>query len=313
MFEFVRYMPDKADEWNAFVARSKNATFLLDRRYMDYHQDRFIDCSLMVYERERLFGLLPANDDQNGTWWSHQGLTYGGLVMDEQTMAESVRQLFRELNDYLHCHGFQRVVYKPVPHIFHRMPSEEDVYSLFSVCDGRLIDRGISSAIDLSTRPKWHRDRRYGVNKALKNGVTAGESDDWKGFWEVLTFNLQNKYGASPVHALEEIMLLHSRFPDNIRLFTATRNGQVLGGTVIYVTPVVVHTQYISANTEGKRLRVIDALFDHILNDVHWNARYFDFGTSNEEGGRVLVEPLIYQKEGFGGRGICYDWYEWKL
>ena len=25
------------DEWNEFVAQSKNGTFLIDRRYMDYH------------------------------------------------------------------------------------------------------------------------------------------------------------------------------------------------------------------------------------------------------------------------------------
>ena len=37
MFEIRRYSADKADEWNAFVATSKNGTFLFDRRYMDYH------------------------------------------------------------------------------------------------------------------------------------------------------------------------------------------------------------------------------------------------------------------------------------
>ena len=40
---------------------------------------------------------------------------------------------------------------------------------------------------------------------------------------------------------------------------------------------------------------------------------YFDFGTSNEEGGKVLNTSLIYQKEGFGGRGVVYDTYEWEL
>jgi hypothetical protein len=60
-------------------------------------------------------------------------------------------------------------------------------------------------------------------------------------------------------------------------------------------------------------LRAIDALFDELLHHRQWNRPYFDFGTSNEEDGRILVEPLIYQKEGFGGRGICYDCYEYDL
>ena len=313
MFDIVRYTADKEAEWNAFVAQSKNGTFLFDRSYMDYHSDRFQDYSLMFYYEKRLYAVLPANDDGKGTLWSHAGLTYGSLVMSEKTTAAHVQQLFRELNDDLRMKGFRHVIYKPVPHIFHRIPAEEDVYALFSVCNACLIDRSISSTIDLAHQPKWHRDRRYGINKASHHGVSATESDDWQGFWDVLQQNLWQKYQAHPVHSVQEIVLLHSRFPDNIRLFTAVKDGRILGGTVLYVTPMVIHAQYISASTEGKQLRVIDALFDYILHHCDWDARFFDFGTSNEEDGHVLVEPLIYQKEGFGARGICYDTYSWTL
>ena len=312
MFEIVRYTADKAEEWNKFVAESKNGTFLFDRHYMDYHSDRFEDYSLMFYRDGGLYALLPANREDN-ILWSHRGLTYGGIIMNAESTAARIQQLFRELNDYLRADGFIKVVYKPVPHIFHRIPSEEDIYSLFSVCDAKLIDRSISSTLILQYPLKWHRDRRYGINKAKAHDVTVDESQDLKGFWEVLTFNLRNKYDSCPVHSLEEMELLHDRFPQQIRLFTASKDGKVLGGTVLYITSTVVHTQYISANLEGKQWRVIDALFDYLLHECDWQQRYFDFGTSNEEDGRILVEPLIYQKEGFGGRGICYDWYEWTL
>lgn len=312
MFEIVRYTADKAEEWNKFVAESKNGTFLFDRHYMDYHSDRFEDYSLMFYRDGGLYALLPANREDN-ILWSHRGLTYGGIIMNAESTAARIQQLFRELNDYLRADGFIKVIYKPVPHIFHRIPSEEDIYSLFSVCDAKLIDRSISSTLILQYPLKWHRDRRYGINKAKAHDVTVDESQDLKGFWEVLTFNLRNKYDSCPVHSLEEIELLHDRFPQQIRLFTASKDGKVLGGTVLYITSTVVHTQYISANLEGKQWRVIDALFDYLLHECDWQQRYFDFGTSNEEDGRILVEPLIYQKEGFGGRGICYDWYEWTL
>ena len=312
MFEIVRYTADKAKEWNQFVTESKNGTFLFDRHYMDYHSDRFEDYSLMFYRDGGLYALLPANREDN-ILWSHRGLTYGGIILNTESTAARIQQLFRELNDYLRADGFIKVVYKPVPHIFHRIPSEEDIYSLFSVCDAKLIDRSISSTLILQYPLKWHRDRRYGINKAKAHDVTVDESQDLKGFWEVLTFNLRNKYDSCPVHSLEEIELLHDRFPQQIRLFTASKDGKVLGGTVLYITSTVVHTQYISANLEGKQWRVIDALFDYLLHECDWQQRYFDFGTSNEEDGRILVEPLIYQKEGFGGRGICYDWYEWTL
>lgn len=312
MFEIVRYSQERAHEWNTFVAHSKNGTFLFDRRYMDYHADRFTDFSLMIYRQGALYALLPANAEGD-VLWSHRGLTYGGIVMTDKAMAERIQQLFRELNDYLRRQGFRKVVYKTVPHIYHRVPSEEDWFSLFSICRAQLVDRSISSTIDLSQPLKWRRDRKYGVNRAFANGVQVGESSDWAGFWQVLESNLMHKYGAKPVHTLWEIELLHSRFPDNIRLFTAERNGQILGGTVIYLSPMVAHAQYISASPEGKALRVIDALFDYILHECDWPVRYFDFGTSNEEDGHILVEPLIYQKEGFGGRAVCYDTYEYDL
>lgn len=312
MFEIVRYSQERAHEWNTFVAHSKNGTFLFDRRYMDYHADRFTDFSLMIYRQGALYALLPANAESD-VLWSHRGLTYGGIVMTDKAMAERIQQLFRELNDYLRDHGFRKVVYKTIPHIYHRVPSEEDWFSLFSICRAQLVDRSISSTIDLLQPLKWRRDRKYGVNKAFANGVQVGESNDWAGFWQVLETNLMHKYGAKPVHTLWEIELLHSRFPDDIRLFTAERNGQILGGTVIYLSPMVAHAQYISASPEGKALRVIDALFDYILHECDWPVRYFDFGTSNEEDGHILVEPLIYQKEGFGGRAVCYDTYEYGL
>lgn len=309
----LRFNQQHTDLWNDFVATSKNATFLFDRRYMDYHADRFEDHSLMFFNSEnKLRAIIPANIS-NKTWISHQGLTYGGLLMSERTTAEEVQEIFLAMNDYLRDNGIEKVVYKPVPHIYHRIPAEEDLYSLFNICKAHLSNRLISSAIDLQQPLKWNRDRRYGINKAKAGGVVVEESNSWEEFWNVLIFNLEHKYGATPVHSLKEILMLHERFPDNIKLFTASVNDRIVGGTIIYKMHSVAHTQYISANTEGKKLRVLDALFDHILHKTDWGVRYFDFGTSNEDGGNTLVCPLIYQKEGFGGRGICYDCYEYTI
>ena len=79
-FEIKRYNCDKnLEEWNQFVKNSKQGTFLLDRSYMDYHSDRFTDHSLLVYRQGKLYALLPANE-RDHTLYSHQGLTYAGLL-----------------------------------------------------------------------------------------------------------------------------------------------------------------------------------------------------------------------------------------
>ena len=89
--------------------------------------------------------------------------------------------------------------------------------------------------------------------------------------------------------------------------------GKMLGGTVLYISRKVVHTQYISASEEGKQSHALDALFQDLIKIRYKDLDYFDFGTSYEEGGKVLNASIIYQKEGFGGRGVVYNTYEWEL
>ena len=313
MFEVVRYAAEQAGLWNAFVAKSKNATFLFDRNYMDYHADRFTDHSLMIYRRGRLFALLPANERDGGVLESHGGLTYGGLVMSRDCTGADVEQAMRCICDYLRSSGFNRVLYKPTPWIYHRQPSEEDLYALFAVCEARLVARGLSSVICRDDRNEWFRIRLMGRRRAQEAGITIQKTDHLEPFWQILTTNLKEKYNLLPVHTVEEMQLLQSRFPENIRLITAVKDGQTLGGTVLYVTPTVVHSQYIAASPEGKRLHALDLLFGEVIEQALQQHPYFDFGISTERDGEYLNAQLAYQKEGFGGRGLCYDHYEWTL
>jgi len=313
MFEIRRYTAERADEWNAFVAASKNGTFLFDRRYMDYHGDRFEDCSLMVYFKSRLYALLPANrlDD---TLYSHQGLTYGGLVMSDSSTTALVRELFREMNDWLREAGVRKVVYKHVPWIYASLPAEEDLFALANVCRASLSSRDVGSVVMLNRRLKFSTLRSRCVKKALKAGVEIRESQDCSEFWPLLEANLKAKYDARPVHSLGEIALLRSRFPRQIRLFVACREGRVIGGTLLYICARTVKTQYISANEEGRRVGALDLLFTTLMDQCSENgAEYFDFGTSNLPDNNDLNDSLIFQKEGFGGRAVCYDIYEYSL
>lgn len=313
MFEIRRYSENDKDEWNQFVATSKNGTFLFDRGYMDYHSDRFKDHSLMFYHAGKLIALLPANED-DGVLYSHQGLTYGGLITGVSVTAAKALMIFREMNDYLREQNFKKVIYKVIPWIYHRLPAEEDIYAIYKECNARLLTRDISSTIFLKNQLRWTNGRRCGINKARNNGVTVSMSEDYSSFWTILENNLLSKYGVHPVHSLQEMTLLKSRFPNNIQLYLALKDGIAIAGTVLYLTPQVIHTQYISANPLGKHLCAIDAIFNVIFHDDRFTGYpYLDFGKSTEDNGHILNESLIFQKEGFGGRGVCYDWYEWTL
>ncbi|HEY9551420.1 MAG TPA: GNAT family N-acetyltransferase, partial [Prevotella sp.] len=180
-------------------------------------------------------------------------------------------------------------------------------------CNARLAARDIGTVIDMEHALRWSRLRRRGVKRAIENGITVERSTDFAAFWQVLTHNLEAKYDVRPVHNLQEIKLLHSHFPNNMVLYNAYHNGQVVGGILLYITQQVVHAQYSSATPEGKRMGAIDMLYERIIQHDYTDYRYFDFGRSTENRGLYLNEPLIFQKEGFGGRGMCWDWYEWEI
>lgn len=310
--EIRRYRREDKELWNSFVSKARNATFLFDRNYMDYHADRFDDNSFMFYHKGKLKAVLPANV-AGDTLYSHQGLTYGGLLLDKKATVEDVLECFDSMNSWLRENGISKVVYKALPWIYQQYPSEEDLYALTWKCKAQLISRNIASTIVIDNKLKFAESRKSGIRKALSLNIEVGESNDVDGFWHILEDNLGNRYNAKPVHTASEMKLLMSRFPNNIRLYVAKMNGEIVGGTLIYVTPQVVHTQYISASVEGKKHGALDLLFDYIINKVYANCRYFDFGKSTEQGGAYLNESLIFQKEGFGGRGVCYDWYQWEL
>lgn len=307
MFELKSYSAESEGEWNRFVTESKNGTFLLTRSFMDYHADRFRDCSLMIYRRGKLYALLPASAHDTEVR-SHGGLTYGGLVMNLKATAEEVTEAMQLVADHYRERGFRRIIYRPTPHIYHRIPAEEDLYALFRL-GASLTGRDAAACIQCDNRPRMRDIRKAGVRKALASGITVGETADFAPFWSVLTDNLQHKYSVNPVHSLEEIRLLHSRFPRQIRLHTACRGNECLAGAVIFMTGRVAHVQYISASPEGKQTGALDLLFSRLIEDTYADVPYFDFGKSTEGNGSVLNSDLMYQKEGFGGRTIVYDTY----
>ena len=312
MFEVRRYTNSHTEEWNRFVAQSKNGTFLFDRRFMDYHADRFDDCSLMIYRQGALYAMLPANI-KGDTLYSHGGLTYGGLIMSDRCSAKGVQDVFIAINDFLRSISVQKVVYKAVPWIYHQQPAEEDLFALTSICEARLIIRDISSAIIGDRRMPFTESRCSGIRKARRKGLDVRESMDFATFWQILNDNLTSKYGVRPVHSAAELELLHGRFPKQIKLYMVFDGETPLGGTVLFLTPQVLHTQYISATPDGKACGAIDLLFDHLVHQVYSDYRYIDFGKSTSSDSADLNEQLIFQKEGFGARAVCYDTYEYTL
>ena len=303
-----KYTIENKPVWDDFVSSSRNGTFLFFRDYMEYHSDRFEDYSLMFFDKNKLVALLPANISGNVVY-SHQGLTYGGLILSCDVKTSEVLELLTKAIELLRENGVSKMIYKSIPHIYHRYPSEDDLYALFRN-NATLLSRTISSSIALSDKLGYAELRKRQIKKAEKQNLRVCESDSLAEFWNILEQNLKENHKAVATHSLQEMEYLKKQFPDNIRLFCTLNHNEVVGGCLVFETDNVAHTQYISASASGKENGALDLLFDHLINNIFKNKKYFDFGTSTENNGHFLNQGLISQKEGFGARGIVYDTYQ---
>jgi FkbM family methyltransferase len=306
-----RYDASLKARWDDFVARSKNGVFMFHRDYLEYHADRFADHSLLFTVDDKLVAVLPANVSE-GTLSSHGGLTFGGFVTDARMRTPLMLDLFAALKEYLRAEGIGRFRYKTVPHIYHQIPAEEDLYALF-VHNARLARRDVSSTIRMADRPALTKGRKWSAKRARTNGVEVRRSHDVVRFMVIETDHLQTKYGVKPTHTAAEIELLAGRFPDNIKLFGAFKCDAMLGGVLVYESAQVAHAQYIAATAEGKELAALDAILDVLLEETYVDKPYFDFGISTEQNGRYLNVGLVNNKESYGARAIAYDHYELEI
>jgi len=300
------YRPVDAEAWNTFNAGAVNGAFLFDRRFMDYHADRFRDASLVVEESGAPVALLPLNRTEAEAW-SHQGLTYGGLIhhgLGTSAVMDALEACARRLA----AEGVRRLAYKALPWIYPRMPAQGDLYWLFRR-EAALIRRDVSAAIDYRARGRVSGRRARGVRKAEKAGLVFERSQDWAGFWRLLEAVLAERHGAEPVHSLAEIERLADCFPAEIALHAAVRDGELLAGVVMFASGQVAHAQYIAAGEAGRETGALDGLFERLIALYAPGHRYFDFGISNTDQGHTLNEGLIRQKEEFGAGPVVHDHY----
>lgn len=294
--------------WNEFLGKCKNSHFMFHRDFMEYHADRFEDFSLIIRdEKENIITLIPGNI-KNHIFYSHQGLTFGGFLMDKNIHAVELIEIFEQVKLFLKKNQIIKIIYKPIPVIYHQYPAQEDLYALFR-SDAQLNRRDISSSILIEDRYKYSSSKKWGINKAKKQGVVCQEVEKPSLVWMLVRQVLDEHHETCPVHSEEEIDYLKEKFPKNIKVYAAFYNQEIVSACVTFETVNVVHTQYLASNRIGRDTRALDMLIDHVISESLNYAKIFDFGISNENNGKYLNSGLISQKESFGARAIVYDSY----
>jgi hypothetical protein len=216
LLSVCRYHPRLKHQWDSFVQGAGNSTFLFQRDYMDYHRDRFADHSVMVYRGEDLVAVLPANIRPDGTLVSHEGLTYGGLVIPKSGKLTETVCAFHAVLLELQRQRISKLHYKRMPSFYSGRPDDDLAYCLF-LLDARLYRRDCSLVIALGNRVPPQKRRNRQARKAIRAGLSISQDYSFLPFWEqVLGPRLHERYGVQPVHSSAEIGLLARRFPENI-------------------------------------------------------------------------------------------------
>jgi hypothetical protein len=276
---------------------------------MDYHSDRFKDHSLIFMLNDIVVAVMPLNTVDN-TLYSHQGLSFGGVISQNEMTTPLMINIFDALIKYMTVNAFTSLLYKAIPYIYYTNPAQEDLYVLNT--KGATISRvDVSSTIDLENNIEFSSRRKRGIKTALKNELKVTKSENYEGFYTLLLERLLLVHNTKPTHSLSEIKLLAERFPKNISLYTTVnKNNSIYAAVLVFEMNHWAHAQYIISSEEGRKVGALDILFNELINVIYNSKKFFDFGISTEERGKILNTGLITQKEEFGARAIIHNFFE---
>ena len=309
-YSVQKYHENDYEKWNAFIAQAKNATFLFHRDFMEYHKDRFEDYSLIVLNDEKWVAVLPANVVDNQVF-SHQGLTFGGLVCLEDVKVELIETVFESILAFFKENKMNNFILRPILDFYQSRVSNELNYFLFQN-KASLMKRSMNLVIDYSKPLRISKSKLKHYRRVSKLGISIEEAVDCNLFWnQILIPRLEEKYQTKPVHSLEEINQLKTSFPENIKQFNAYYEGEIVAGITLFISKKVVKSQYGATSLKGESVRVLDFLFIKLINEYSSEYSFFDMGIVYD--GDFYNKGLLKQKEELGCSVYLQDVFKIEL
>lgn len=312
-YSIKQYQESAYASWNAFIGQAKNATFLFYRDFMEYHKDRFEDFSLMIFDNEKLVAVLPANR-VGEIVYSHQGLTYGGLVYSHKINGEKVAGILDSLLSFFKENGIQSFYFKPIPLFYSSGGNHETDF--FLLRKGAFLDKKeMNLAINLAMPLAISKSKLKHFRKIEELDLELVEEHQFEPFWElVLAPRLFEKYDTKPVHTLQEITKLKENFPNNIKQFSVYYDDAIIAGVTIFETENVVKSQYGATTKKGEELRALDFLFISLIEKYKKKGKlFFDMGIVNDDNEKGYHAGLLKQKEELGCTVYSQDFYKINL
>lgn len=326
----IKYNDDHFETYEKFIQKSINGTIFHERKFISYHPvERFNDCSLLIYDKEKLIAIFPAaviQKDNIKILKSHPGTSYGGLVIDQNLSYSEINQIFENIEEYCKINNIQFIEFRHSPRIFLNNPIDQLEFALIH----RNYER---EAEELSTCYKLDKIKylsfddyiNYYDNKTntkakqnIKKAISfrlqfqfLKSDEEIKYFHQILTENLK-KYNTKPVHSAEEIIKLKQLYPERVQLPVATIDNKIIGGFLIFnINKNGWHIFYSALDYQNLKYKPIHfCLFKlkKYLSEMSYG--YLNYGISTENSGKYINQSLLSFKESFNGIGVIRTYWK---
>lgn len=310
-----RYEASYEKKWDDFVMKcAYNGTFQQTRNFLNYHPEgRFVDASLVIWKgASDILAVIPAVEQQierNRLFISHPGATFGGITFNKAFYnTEHMERLFDVLEKYLKTEKYSLAILKQPSSIFSKY--RNDLLEYFFFQKGWSNSKEISFVIDFDNydpdiisnySSSKRRDYRYSEKNDLYFRELSSRAEIAL-FHDCLVETLL-KHNTLPVHSYAELLdFKENRLSDIVSFYGVFHGDKMVAASMVFrFKRDVFHTQYLAAKQDALDLfpnNYLDTKLIEIAREEGF--KWFSFGISTEDHGRVLNNRLARFKEGFG-------------
>ena len=295
---FKKYEENDIDAWDHFVYNeSLNGTIYHTRNFLNYHKDRFIDASIMIYSKKKLIAVFPCCKCDNG-YYSHRGSTTGGIVITEKYYKLSkLTEIMNKIYDYYN----NNLCIKLSETIYFKNNINNDLlnFVLSQKCE---VCKDISLFFDINKNtniidsfPKSDNKRlllKYikNINKKMSFVVT-NQVEDYKNYYYLLEKFLKEKNGVKPLHNLDEFILLKELLGERQSLFLSKdSSGDILSGALVFlINSNTYYTVYLMTNYDKQNSQVFYLLYELFKLAKRNNINIVNLGACSTGGGKEIL------------------------
>ena len=306
--EIKKFTLDYTDKWDDFVNNySLNGTIYHTRKFLNYHNEKFIDTSILIYNNNNLVCVVPCCLS-NGINFSHKGATYGGPVLTKNKLyVHEIENIINMIFDYydnkFECRMANDIYFEePINMLYYMIGKKLNIKLELSwyIKSGTNLIENITNKRNKDNLIKMSQNPNYKF-------YSTTDTYDYMMYYDILKKNLVTNHNSNPTHTLEEFIHIKDILGYKQELFIVKNiiDNIILAGVyVIKVTDICWYTFYITRNIDIKNSGIMVIYIMNQISEIakENNIKYVDYGISTENTGMILNIGLSeFKNDSLGG------------